>query len=120
MSYLPKKKKEKNPMTEMVVDWRTPQSVDIPILGLGKAGTSSELIEKPLYGGTSFMPPDFRITSSQVELQFRLRARLPKILEEARSVRETHPDPINELGQILNDLGIDYDTWRRVLEEGYE
>lgn len=106
-------------MTDMVIKWQTP-STRVSIFEEIEAGTSSSLLQGPRYASTPDMPSAFPLSSSQAELQARLRARLPRILEDARNEREIYPDPIDAMGQLLNNLGVDYDTWRTVLDERFE
>ncbi len=53
------------------------------------------------------------------ELQKRLRNRWPGILARAQELRCKYPDPIQALSDLLNNILIDRDTWKEVVEEPY-
>lgn len=54
------------------------------------------------------------------EVQDRLRAKWPSMLERARHFRQTSPDPTQSMISLFSNIGGDYDEWRNVLDSSDE
>ena len=63
--------------------------------------------------------PGLILSPTALELQSRLRTQWPAIMAQARELRQTIPDPIQSLVDLLGSLPGSYATWREILEEPY-
>jgi hypothetical protein len=60
-----------------------------------------------------------QLTPEAIEIQKRLKAKWPKILQNARKMEEDYPDPVGALTELLGNLAGDESTWREIIEEPY-
>lgn len=102
--------------TDNFYDWSTiPPGIHAPVGvtgGIEWVGTSGSV-------GTAVIAGYPYLTPTQAELQARLRARLPEILQESIEARRIFPDPVQALVDLLGSMPGDYDTWREIIEEPY-
>lgn len=63
--------------------------------------------------------PASSLSPTAQELQARLRARWPVVMDRARQLQKTIPDLVKSLVELLGSLPGDYATWREILEEPY-
>ena len=79
-------------------------------------GTFTPLDHLSMAAGISDMP---RIQGSPNPFQEMLRMKWRAALAKARELEEMHPDPIQEMIDLLGNVPGDYDTWREIIEEPY-
>lgn len=60
-----------------------------------------------------------QLTSETKEIQRRLKAKWPKLLQNAREMEKDYPDPVGALTELLGNLPGDEATWREIIEEPY-
>ena len=83
---------------------------------LVKRGVKGTKISKrPEAVGKPINPGHRHLTPAQVKLQARLRARLPKILQESVEARKIYPDPVQALVDLLGSMPGDSDTWEEII-----
>jgi hypothetical protein len=63
--------------------------------------------------------PESPLSPAAHELQARLRARWPVVMDRARQLQKTTPDPVKSMVELLGNLPGDYTTWREILEGPY-
>lgn len=60
-----------------------------------------------------------QLTPETIEIQKRLKAKWPIILQNAREMEEDYPDPVGALTELLGNLSGDEAAWREIIEEPY-
>lgn len=73
-----------------------------------------------LYDSTEVNPVEkTQLTPEAIEIQKRLKAKWPKIMQNAREMEGDYPDPVGALTELLGNLTGDEATWREIIEEPY-
>ena len=111
-------------MTEMAIPWIN--TSEIPIIPLElldgmapthldweeNAGTYQLVLE---YTSGTYMGNTLRVNY----LQDRLRLQWPIILSKARQLQEYYPNAVQSLITLFDNLPVDDETWREIVEEPY-
>lgn len=69
--------------------------------------------------GRAILRKQLSVLPTALDPQARLRERWPSIIAQAQEFRQTIPDPVQSLIDLLGSLPGSYETWREILEEPY-